>query len=224
MPPGDAGQTVTKNAAHARSRLPLGRAWVASFASYRAEDLSHDAFAAAVLTSLLIPAGMGYAELAGLPAVTGLHATVVALVVYALAGPSRIMIVGPDSSLAPIIAVTIAAPAAGDPDRAVALAGLLGLLTGAVLLAGGLLRLGFVMDALSKPIRLGYLIGVALTVVTAQLPKLFGFSAGGDGVAGAVRAFVEGVSDGRVVGVAAVIGLAALATILGLRRLAPRVP
>src|SRR5688572_6740969 len=167
---------------------------------------------------------MGYAQAAGLPPVTGLFATVVPLLVYAVLGPTRTLILGPDSSLAPIIAAAVLPLAAGDPDRAVALAGLLALLSGALLLAGGLLRLGFVMDLLSKPIRLGYLNGVALTIIVTQLPKLFGFSTDGDSLFGRIRDFVRGVADGEVEPAAAAIVVIALGTILVVRRTAPRVP
>jgi high affinity sulfate transporter 1 len=187
-------------------------------------DVGHDVVAAAVVTTLLIPAGLGYAEAAGLPAVTGLYATIVALLAYAALGPSKTLILGPDSSLAPIIAAAVLPLAAGDPGRATALAGLLALLSGALLLTGGLLRLGFVMDLLSKPIRLGYLNGVALTIIVSQLPKLFGFSSGGESLLDRTKEFVTGLGDGRVEVGAAAIGLIALATILIVRRRAPRFP
>jgi high affinity sulfate transporter 1 len=177
-----------------------------------------------VLTALLIPAGMGYADLAGLPAVTGLYATIVGLLAYAFTGPSRTLIMGPDSSLAPIIAAATLPLAAHDTGRAVALAGLLAILTGGLLVAGALLRLGFVMDLLSKPIRLGYLNGVALTVIVSQLPKLLGFSASGESLLGRFRGFVEGVGDGQVGVAPTAIGLGALAAIVVLRRLVPWVP
>lgn len=183
-----------------------------------------DVIAAAVLTTLLIPAGMGYAEASGLPAVTGLYASVAALLAYAAVGPSRTLIIGPDSSLAPIIAAAVLPLAAGDADRAVALAGLLAVLSGALMLTGGLLRLGFVMDLLSKPIRLGYLNGVALTIVASQAPKLLGFSTGGDTLFGRLRAFVDGLAQGQAVPAAAAIGLTALAVIVVVRRRAPGVP
>lgn len=186
--------------------------------------IGHDLVAAAVVTTLLIPAGMGYAQAAGLPPVTGLYATVVPLLVYAVLGPTRTLILRPDSSLAPIIAAAILPLAAGDPDRAVALAGLLAVLSGALLLAGGLLRLGFVMDLLSKPIRLGYLNGVALTIIVTQLPKLLGFSTDGDSLFGRIRDFIRGVADGEVKPAAAAIGIIALGAILVVRRTAPRVP
>ena len=138
---------------------------------YQRAWLRTDLVAGVVLTALLIPAGMGYAEAAGLPPVTGLYATIVPLLAYALVGPSRILVLGPDSSLAPIIAASVLPLAAGDPQRAVALAGLLALLMGAALVLGGLLHLGFVTDLLSKPIRVGYLNGIALVVVRGPDPE-----------------------------------------------------
>jgi len=195
-----------------------------SMTQARWSDVGHDVVAAAVVTTLLIPAGMGYAQAAGLSPITGLYATVVGLLVYATLGPSRTLILGPDSSLAPIIAAAVLPLAAGSPSRATALAGLLALLSGALLLTGGLLHLGFVMDLLSKPIRLGYLNGVALTIIVSQLPKLFGFSADGDSLFDRFRSFVTGLGDGQVEPAAAVIGLGALCAILLVRWRAPQVP
>jgi high affinity sulfate transporter 1 len=183
-----------------------------------------DAGAGVVLTGLLIPAGMGYAEVSGLPAVAGLLATVVALFAYALVGPSRVLIVGPDSTLSPIIAAAIAPLAVLGSERAVALAGLLAIEVGVILLIGGLLRLGHLMDLLSKPIRLGYLNGVAATLIVLQLPKLLGFSIDVYRLPGALKAFFAGIADGKVIGAAAVIGLVALVSILALRRVTPRLP
>jgi MFS superfamily sulfate permease-like transporter len=116
---------------------------------YRREWLVPDLRAGLVVTALLIPAGMGYAQVAGLPPETGLYATIVPLIAYALVGPSRILVLGPDSALAPIIAAAILPLAVGDDERAVALAGLLAIMVGAILLLGGILRLGFVTDLLS---------------------------------------------------------------------------
>lgn len=157
-------------------------AWLPGLAvarSYRREWWSGDIKAALVVSALLIPAGMGYAEAAGLPPVTGLYATIVPLLVYAVVGPSRILVFGPDSALAPIIAVSIVPLAAGDPERAVTLGALLALMVGAILVVGGLLRLGLVTDLLSKPIRVGYLNGLAVVVVVLQVPKLLGFDIDG---------------------------------------------
>jgi len=141
---------------------------------YRREWLRHDLVAGVVLTALLVPAGIGYARAAGLPPETGLYATIVPLLVYAVVGPSRVLVLGPDSALAPLIAVAVLPLAGGDPDRAVALAGLLALLVGALLLLGGLARLGAVTALLSRPIRTGYLNGIAAVVLVSQLPALLG--------------------------------------------------
>jgi high affinity sulfate transporter 1 len=194
---------------------------------YGRDDLARDLGAGLVLTALLVPAGMGYATAAGLPPETGLYATVAGLLAYALVGPSRVLVLGPDSALAPLIAaaiVPLAAAGAGGEERRVALAGLLALLVGVVLLVGGLLRLGFVSDLLSKPIRLGYLNGIALVVTVGQLPALLGFSVDGDGLFDEARLVIEAVAGGEVQPAAATIGVAALTLILVLRRIAPRMP
>jgi high affinity sulfate transporter 1 len=181
-----------------------------------------------LLTALLLPAGMGYATASALPPETGLYATVAALAVYALVGPSRVLVLGPDSALAPLIAAAIvplaASGAAGD-ERRVALAGLLAMLVGAVLVVGGLLRLGLVSELLSKPIRIGYLNGVALVVAVGQVPTLLGFGGGsGEELVSAAESLRMGLSDGLAEPAAAAIGAGALAVIVGLRRWAPRVP
>ena len=114
------------------------------FRSYQRGWLSKDVVAGLVLSALLVPQGMAYAELAGLPPVTGLYTSILCLVGYALFGPSRILVLGPDSSLGPMIAATIAplALADGDPARAVALASVLALLVGVVMTVAGLAHLG----------------------------------------------------------------------------------
>ena len=193
--------------------------WLPGLVTARRYDrslLRHDLVASLVLTAVLIPAGLGYAEAAGLPAVTGLYATIVPLVAYAVAGPSRLLVLGPDSALAPIIAASVLPLAAGDPDRAVALAGLLALMMGGLLLLGGILRMGFVTDLLSKPIRLGYLNGIALVVVVGQLPKLFGFTVDGDSTIDDLRAFVAALADGDGSALAAAFGIGALVAIIGI--------
>ena len=203
------------------------RSWLPGLdvlARYERGWIRDDIVAGIVLTALLIPAGIGYAQVSGLPPVTGLYATIVPLLVYAFVGPSRILVLGPDSSLAPIIGASILPLAAGDPDRAVALAGLLAILMGGFLVLGAVFRLGFVTDLLSKPIRIGYLNGVALFVIVGQLPALFGFSASSDTFFGDVRGVIEGLADGQADPTAASIGLGSIAVILGLRIAGSRVP
>ena len=203
------------------------RSWLPGFevlARYDRRWLRDDVLAGLVLTALLIPAGIGYAQVSGLPPVTGLYATIVPLLVYAVVGPSRILVLGPDSSLAPIVGASILPLAAGDPDRAVALAGVLAILMGAFLVIGSLFRLGFVTDLLSKPIRIGYLNGIALVVIVGQLPALLGFSVEADGLVGEARAVVAGVLDGLGDPTVVAIGVMALAVMLVLRVVAPSVP
>ncbi len=212
----------------ARTARPrgLGR-WVPALATlrtYQRSWLGKDLVAGLVLTAVLVPVGMGYAEAAGLPAIYGLYATIVPLMAYAVFGPSRILVLGPDSSLAAIIAATIVPLAAGDPDRLVALAGMLALLTGALCILAGLARFGFVTDLLSKPIRLGYLNGIALTVLVGQLPKLLGFSASGDGLVRETISLVQGIAQGLTNWTAFAIGAACLVIIFVCKRWWPRVP
>jgi high affinity sulfate transporter 1 len=199
---------------------------VSVFRTYQRGWLAKDVVAGLVLSALLVPQGMAYAELAGLPPVTGLYTSILCLLGYAVFGPSRILVLGPDSSLGPMIAATIAplALAGGDPAKAVALASMLGLLVGIIMTVAGLGHLGFVADLLSKPTQLGYMFGLAVTIVVGQLPKLFGFSVDADGLIGEARAFVTGVADDLVNPTAAVIGVASLAGILVLQRLLPKIP
>ncbi len=112
----------------------------------------------------------------GFPRINGLYATIIPLLAYALFGPSRILVLGPDSSLAAVILAVVLPLSGGDPMRAVALAGTMAIVSGIVCIAAGLARLGFITELLSKPIRYGYMNGIALVVLVSQLPKLLGFS------------------------------------------------
>ncbi|WP_238163970.1 SulP family inorganic anion transporter [Kribbella pittospori] len=193
---------------------------------YERAWLPKDIVAGLVLSALLVPQGMAYAELAGLPAVTGLYTSILCLLGYAVFGPSRVLVLGPDSSLGPMIAATIAPLllANGDPARAVALASMLAVIVGVVMTVAGLARFGFVADLLSKPTQIGYMNGLALTIVIGQLAKLFGFSVDADGLVAEAKAFFSGLADGDANATAAVIGVASLAGILLLNRFMPKLP
>jgi high affinity sulfate transporter 1 len=197
-----------------------------ALAGYRRRWLVKDLVAGVVLTTLLVPQGMAYAELAGLPPITGLYTTIMCLLAYAVFGPSRILVLGPDSSLGPMIAATVLplVAAGGDPGRAVALASMLALMTAVVMIAAGALGLGFVADLLSKPTMIGYMNGLALTIVVGQLPKLFGFSVDGEGLIGEFAGFVQGLAHGDVVPAAAAVGLGGIVVILVLQRWWPKIP
>lgn len=201
--------------------------WLPGVAVLRTYDKSWlwpDVRAGIVVTALLIPAGMGYAVAAGLPPQTGLYATIVPLLAYAVFGPSRILVLGPDSALAPIIAASILPLALGSESRAVALAGLLGIMVGMFLLVGGLLRLGFVTDLLSKPIRVGYLNAVALLVIISQVPRLLGYSIDSISPAHDVAAIAQGLAAGEALPLAVAFGLGSLVVIFALRWLRSPVP
>src|SRR5262245_20844782 len=152
-----------------------------SLRRYQASWLWHDFFAGLVLTTTLVPAGSSYAVASGVPGIYGLYATIVPLLAYAVFGPSRILVLGPDSSLASVILAVVLPLSAGDAQRAVALAGMMAIVSGVVCVAAGLARLGFITELLSKPIRYGYMNGIALTVLLSQIPKLLGFSVDASG-------------------------------------------
>ena len=190
-----------------RTLLQYERAW-----------LRDDLVAGLVLTAVLVPVGIAYAVAAGVPAIAGLYATIFGLLAYALFGPSRVLVLGPDSALVALILGVVLPLSGGDPQRAIALAAMMALVSGTVCVLAGIARLGFVTELLSKPIRYGYMNGIALTVLVSQLPALFGFSAGGDDLIGESRAFVEGLVGGRVNAVALSLGIGTLAAILLLKR------
>jgi high affinity sulfate transporter 1 len=195
--------------------------WLPGFGvlqGYQAAWLRHDILAGLVLTTILAPAGVAYAQASGIPPVYGLYATIGALLAYAVVGPSRILVLGPDSALAALIAAVVLPLAAGNGERAAALGSSMALVVGILCAVAGLGRLGFITELLSKPIRYGYMNGIALTVLVGQLPKLFGFSAGGGGFLTELQGFVQGLTAGAMNLVALAIGLGTLCIILALKR------
>ncbi len=190
--------------------------------TYNRSWLAKDLIAGIILCALLVPQGMAYAELAGLPAITGLYTTVVCLFAYAAVGPSPYLVLGPDSSLSPMIAAAILPLAMGDEAYAIALAGMLALFVGLVCTSVGLARLGFIADLLSAPVRVGYLAGLAITIFVGQLPKLFGFSTEADSFLGEITAFLQNLDQTNIY--ALVVGLLCLGIILGLKRWKPTWP
>jgi len=190
---------------------------------YQVSWLIHDAVAGVVLTTMLVPVGIAYAVASGVPGIYGLYATIVPLLAYALFGPSRILVLGPDSSLAAIILGVVLPLSHGDPLRAVALASMMAIVSGIVCILAGVVRLGFITELLSKPIRYGYMNGIALTVLISQLPKLFGFSIDSDGPLRNLLAIAKAILDGKANWTAFAIGAGALAVILLLKN-SKRVP
>jgi high affinity sulfate transporter 1 len=185
-----------------------------TFRRYKAAWLPHDIFAGLVLATMLVPVGIAYAAASGLPGIYGLYATIIPLLVYALFGPSRILVLGPDSALAAVILGVVFPLSGGDPVRAVTLAGMMAIVSGTVCILAGIARLGFVTELLSKPIRYGYMNGIALTVLISQLPKFFGFSVESEGPLRSLWAIASAIVEGKTNWVAFGTGLATLIIIL----------
>ncbi|MGO4763619.1 SulP family inorganic anion transporter [Cupriavidus sp. 2KB_3] len=204
----------------------LWRRWLpglVTLVAYQPAWLPRDLAAGLVLTTMLVPVGIAYAEASGVPGVYGLYATIVPLLAYALFGPSRILVLGPDSALAaPILAVVIAA-SAGDPARAIATASLMAIVSGLFCIVLGLLRLGFITELLSKPIRYGYMNGIALTVLVSQLPKLFAIQLEDAGPLRELWELGRAIADGQTHAYSLAVGAASLTVILLLKRF-DRVP
>ena len=188
------------------------------FSRYEASWFPRDLMAGLVLTTMLVPVGIAYAVASGVPGIYGLYATIVPLLAYAMFGPSRILVLGPDSSLAPVILAVVLPLSGGDPMRAVAVASGLAIVSGLVCILVGVMRLGFVTELLSKPIRYGYMNGIALTVLISQLPKLFGFSIESTGPVLDLVQIAASVLGGQANWTAFAVGAATLATILLLKR------
>jgi high affinity sulfate transporter 1 len=184
---------------------------------YEAAWLPHDIVAGLVLATMLVPVGIAYAVASGLPGIHGLYATIVPLLVYALFGPSRILVLGPDSALAAVILGVVFPLSGGDPVRAATLAAMMAIVSGTVCILAGIARLGFVTELLSKPIRYGYMNGIALTVLISQLPKFFGFSIESEGPLRSLWAIAGAILEGRTNWVAFGIGLGTLMVILLLK-------
>lgn len=190
---------------------------------YKLSWLRHDLSAGLVMTTMLVPVGIAYAQASGVPGINGLYATIFPLLAYALFGPSRILVLGPDSALAPVILAVVLPLSAGETHRAVALAGMMAIVSGVVCVAVGLGRLGFVTELLSKPIRYGYMNGIALTVLLSQVPKLFGFSVSAKGPLRQAWGIIQKILEGKTNVAALAIGASTLVVILLLKR-KPRLP
>ncbi len=163
----------------------------ARLARYERAWLRPDVVAGVTVAAYLVPQVMAYAQLAGLDPVVGLWSAILPAIVYALVGTSRHVSTGPESTTAVMVAVAVAPLAAGDPLRYAALTATLALLVGAICVAGGVLRLGFLGDLLSHPILVGYMAGVAVIMVVSQLERATGVPVAGDNVIGQLADFVS---------------------------------
>jgi high affinity sulfate transporter 1 len=206
---------------HAANRVQGWLRWlpgVLMLKGYQAAWLPKDVAAGLVLTTMLVPVGIAYAEASGVRGVYGLYATIIPLLAYAVFGPSRILVLGPDSALAaPILAVVVQI-AAGDPSRAIAVASMMAIVSGLFCIVMGLLRLGFITELLSKPIRYGYMNGIAATVLISQLPKLFAISIDDAGPLRDLLNLASAIGAGKANWYSFAVGAGSLVLILFLKR------
>ena len=190
--------------------------------SYRRGWLMRDAVAAVTVCAVLVPQALAYGQLAGLSPVAGLYAALAPLVLYPLFASSRRLMVGPESGLAILTAVALAPLAAEGSAQFAVLAAMLALLTGAVLILAGVLRLGFLADFFSRPVLLGFLNGVAVIIIVSQLPKLFGISVHTDSTLGTLWQVITHLGDAQWRTI--VLGVVLLAVLVLLGRFARLVP
>lgn len=200
-----------------RSSWPRWLPGLRILSRYKAAWFLHDVVAGLVLATMLVPVGIAYAVASGLPGIYGLYATIVPLLAYALFGPSRILVLGPDSALAAVILGVVVPLSSGDPLRAVTLASMMAIVSGVICILAGIARLGFVTELLSKPIRYGYMNGIALTVLISQVPKLFGFSIETEGPLRSLWTIAVAILEGRTNWVAFAVGIGTLVVILVLQ-------
>ncbi|MFF0488576.1 SulP family inorganic anion transporter [Nocardia sp. NPDC004068] len=193
-----------------------------SLAGYRRAWLRPDIVAGLTVWAVLVPEALAYASIAGVPPVTGLYAAVPALVLYALAGSSRHLVVGPMSATAALSAAIVTPLAGADGGRYLALSTALALVTGVAGLLAGLVRLGFVASFISEPVLKGFIVGLALTIIIGQVPKLLGIGKHeGDFFRQAWGVLTHlGETHWRTL----VLGLLSLAVVLGVKRWLPLVP
>jgi high affinity sulfate transporter 1 len=193
-----------------------------SLAGYDRSWLRGDLIAGLTVWAVLVPEALAYASIAGVSPVIGLYAAPPALILYAAFGSSRHLIVGPMSATAALSAAAVADLTTGGPDEVLAFTAVLALMTGVLALAAGLLRLGFLANFISEPVLKGFIIGLALTIIIGQVPKLFGIEKEeGDffeQLWGVITHLDE--TQGRTLAV----GLLSLAIVFGLRRFAPMIP
>lgn len=191
---------------------------------YDRRDLRGDLMGGVTVTAYLIPQVMAYSALAGLAPQAGLAVIVVALVLYALVGSSRLLSVGPESTTALMTAAVLAPLAVGDPVRYAALAALLALLVGLYALLAGVLRMGFIGDLLSRPVLIGYMAGVAVIMISSQLGKVTGVDVDGDSFLEDIGSFVGNTVRDGVSWPTLAIGLTVAGLLLFLTPRYPKIP
>ena len=195
---------------------------LANLLHYRREWFHTDLQAGLSVAAIQIPIAIAYAQIVGLPPQYGLYACVLPMMVYALIGSSRQLMVGPDAATCAMIAGAVAPLAMGDPQRIAELSVIVTVLVGVMLIAAGLARAGFIASFFSRPILIGYLNGIGLSLIAGQLSKVVGFKIEGDGFILSLINFLQRL--GEIHWVTLFIGLAALGLLIWLPRRFPRLP
>jgi high affinity sulfate transporter 1 len=195
---------------------------LAALSRYDRSWLPSDLIAGTSVAAVAVPIAIAYSQLAGVPPVHGLYASILPLVAYALLGTSRQLILAPDAATCAVVATIVAPLAAGNPDRIIALTMVVSVITGVFCIAAGVARLGFLTNFLARPILTGYLNGIALTIISGQLGKLFGFSVASPGFFGLLWRFVTKLGETHWLTLA--IGLGIFALLRVLKHLVPKIP
>ncbi|WP_027008081.1 SulP family inorganic anion transporter [Conexibacter woesei] len=193
-----------------------------SLHGYRRAWLRGDLIAGLTVWAVLVPEALAYASIAGVSPVIGLYAAPPALLLYALFGSSRHLVVGPMSATAALSAATVGALVAGSGSHFVAMTAALAIVTGAAALFAGLARLGFLASFISEPVIKGFIVGLALTIIVGQVPKLLGVEKHSGDFFEQAWGVIKHLGDAD--GLTVAVGLASLVVVLGLKRLAPAVP
>ncbi|HEX8981382.1 MAG TPA: sulfate permease [Ktedonobacterales bacterium] len=201
------------------TRVIPGIGWIRG---YQRAWVWSDLLAGVTVAAVIVPIAMAYGQLSGLPAVVGIYASLLPLVMYPLFGSSRLLILGPDTSTAALVVAAVAPLAAGDLPRYAALASTLAILVGLLCILAGVVRLGFVANFLSKPILVGYMNGLAFTVIASQLGKMTGIRIQADTFVGQVSEFLRKLGQSHWP--TALIAIGTLAIVLILKCVAPRIP
>jgi len=212
----------TPRPATIRSRLAHWVPGLAALRRYRTGDLPYDVGGGIAVAAVTVPVSIANAQLAGLPPEHGLYASILPLVAYAVFGTSRQLIVGTSAAAAALVASAIGTLAAGDPSQHLAIAMMLTLLVGLMCLAASLLRLGAIADFLSRPIIVGFMNGLALSIVLGQLGPLFGITLTAEGFFPRVYEFLGGLPGAHLPTLA--VGLTSLGVLLATGRFVPRLP
>jgi SulP family sulfate permease len=189
---------------------------------YQRKWLRADVYAGISVVAYMVPQVMAYTALVGVPAVVGLWTALAALVVYAAMGSSRVLSVGPESTIALMAGTAIAPLAGGDPDQAMSLAAALSLIVAGWCLVGRIARLGVISDLLSQPLLVGYLAGAAVLMVVGQLGKMTGTSVEGEDLVAQIRSFLSVVDETHLLTLA--VGAGTLTVLLVIHFVRPRWP